>query len=125
MASTRWRRSCDASRADPLANTAARLPPDPPPNGAVAVSPMWTLMSSRATPSSSATTWATVVSTLWPLLIALVITSTEPLGPMRTVVASLDIEPNAVEVGSHTMLMPMPTRRPSSRQTFCCSRNAS
>ena len=56
-----------------------RLPPVPGPSGVVSVSPCTTRTWSMSTPSSSATTWAMVVSRLWPWLAPLWATSTRPL----------------------------------------------
>ena len=75
-------------------------------------------------PSASATTWAMVVSRLCPWPAVLVSTSTWPLLPMRTVAASLVIQPNALADGSGNRLTPIPIRRPSSRHCRCCSRSA-
>ena len=78
-----------------------------------------------STPSSSATTWAIVVSYPWPWLAVLANTSTRPLRPMRTVAASVLIHPKAIAVGSANRLMPIPTRRPSARASCCFERHSS
>ena len=69
---------CAASRTAPLHSTALRLPPVPGPYGVALVSPRMIVTLSTGTPSSSAATWAAVVSTLWPWLALLVATSTRP-----------------------------------------------
>ncbi len=125
MATMRPRTSFAASRAELPAMTAARLPPEPPEGGLTSVSPWSTRTVEKSTPSSSATICASVVSTLWPLLIELVMTSTVPPTLTRTVVASLDIAPNAIAEGSASREMPMPTRRPSARHCACCARSSS
>ena len=104
-----------AALAAPPTITALRLPPVPGPNGADAVSPWTTVTSSTSTPSSSATTWAIVVSRLWPWLPLLMSACTLPLTPMRTIAASVAMLPMAMPDGSTYRPSPTPSSRPSPR----------
>ena len=88
--------------------TALRLPPVPGPNGAEAVSPWTTVTSSTSTPRRSATTWAIVVSRLWPWLPLLISACTWPLTPMLTTAPSLAMLPIAMPDGSTYSPSPIP-----------------
>jgi hypothetical protein len=101
-----------ASVAAPLTSTALRLPPVPGPDGVASVSPWMTVTTSMSTPSWSATTWATVVSTLWPWLALLMSACTSPLTPMLTMAASLARLPMATPDGATYRPNPTPSRRP-------------
>ena len=66
-----------------------RLPPVPGPNGALSVSPWWTVTSSMCTPRNSAASCAVVVSRPWPCAPEPMNTSTRPSGCMRRWAGSL------------------------------------
>ena len=93
-------------------------------------------MSSKATPSRSATSWLHAVSCPWPCGLVPVITSTLPVGSIRTAACSqppptYPIEPSQRDGASpHISVyveMPMPswTGSPASRRFSCSARSSS
>ena len=65
-----------------------RLANDPLPYGQRSVSPWTMVTAARSTPSSSASTWASVVAWPWPWEAALTNPRTSPVSSTRTVAAS-------------------------------------
>ena len=74
--------------AAPPPMTAWREAKAPRPNGVASVSPSTTVTASKATPSSEATIWATVVSVPCPCDVTPASTVTAPDGSIRTVAPS-------------------------------------
>ena len=95
------------SWAAPAAITALLLPPVPGPQGATAVSPWMKAIEAGSQPSTSATIWAIVVSTLCPWLAVPMISVISPLGSIRRMAPSLPSAPR-VWMGSTYRLSPMP-----------------
>ena len=84
IASIFVRSSVAARVTAPPAITAVRLPHEPMPYGSAAVSPSLTVMCASSMPSTSAATWASVVSCPWPCDFVPTATVTLPSGSTET-----------------------------------------
>src|SRR5262249_42135460 len=113
---------------------ALRLPYVPYPNGVPSVSPSSTVTSSTGTPSSDATTCATVVSWPCPCDCEPVVTTTFPVRWTRTFALSQSPAPQPSPiVPTHAdgatphistyVEKPIPRWRPSARAACCSARN--
>ena len=113
---SRTSRAASASADPPSA--VLRLPNVPIPWGAPCVSPWRTVTASGATPSSSATIWANVVSCPWPCALEPVIASTAPVASTRMSPLS---QPRPE--GSTYAATPMPTISPRARRAVWARRS--
>ena len=85
----RVRSPAAVSATAPAVTDPDRLPPVPPPNGAIAVSPWIVLTSAMSTPRASAVSCTTVVSRLLPVEPPATYTFTFPVGSIRIVAPSV------------------------------------